>query len=50
MIDTTEIARGIFRISMWDEPALIKAKIFWPGATYNLFLINAKQPAIRKRL
>jgi flavorubredoxin len=46
MIQTTEIARGIYRIAMWDETDLVEAKIFWPGATYNLFLIRAKQPAI----
>jgi flavorubredoxin len=46
MIQTTEIAKGIYRIGMWDEADLVKAKILWPGATYNLFLVKAKQPAI----
>ncbi len=46
MIQATEIAHGIYRIAMWDEADLVTAKILWPGATYNLFLIKAKQPAI----
>jgi len=46
MIDSTEIARGIFRISMWDEEDLLKAKLLWPGATYNMFLIHGDKPAI----
>lgn len=46
MIDVTEIAEGIYRISMWDEEDLIKAGILWPGATYNMYLIKAERPAI----
>jgi flavorubredoxin len=46
MIRTTEIARGIFRIAMWDEADLVRAGILWPGTTYNLFLITAPQPVI----
>ncbi len=46
MIQTTEIAKEVYRIAMWDEPDLVEAKILWPGATYNLFLVRAKQPAI----
>lgn len=46
MIQTTEIASRIYRIAMWDEADLVEAKILWPGATYNFFLIKAKQPAI----
>jgi flavorubredoxin len=46
MIQTTEIAQGIYRISIWDEADLVQAKILWPGATYNLFLVKAERPAI----
>ena len=44
MIDTTEIAPGIHRVSLWDEKDL--AGIIFPGASYNLFLIAAEQPVI----
>jgi flavorubredoxin len=48
MINRTEIARGIHRISFWDEPDL--AAISFPGASYNLFLIAAEKPAIIQTL
>lgn len=44
MINSTEIARGIHRVSLWDEKDL--AGIIFPGASYNLYLIAAGQPAI----
>jgi flavorubredoxin len=44
MIDRTEIARGIYRISFWDEPDW--ANISFPGASYSLYLIAASKPAI----
>lgn len=46
MIDATEIAKGIYRIAIWDEEDLVKAGILWPGATYNMFLVKADQPAV----
>jgi flavorubredoxin len=46
MLDTTEIADGIFRISMWDEKDLIEAGIFWPGVSYNLFVVRDQKSAI----
>lgn len=46
MIHTTEIAKGIYRIAMWDEEDLVNAGILFPGGTYNMFLIKADQPAI----
>jgi flavorubredoxin len=46
MIDVTEIAAGIFRLSMWDEDDLLKSGIFFPGTTYNMFLIKARRAAI----
>ncbi|MBI4608519.1 MAG: hypothetical protein HY726_05895 [Candidatus Rokubacteria bacterium] len=46
MIETTEIARGIYRIAMWEEEDLLQAGLLFPGATYNMFLIRADQPAI----
>jgi flavorubredoxin len=48
MINRTEIARGIHRISFWDEPDL--AAISFPGASYNLYLIAATKPAIIQTL
>lgn len=44
MINSTEIAVGIHRISLWDEEDL--AGILFPGASYNLYLIAADRPAI----
>jgi hypothetical protein len=49
MIDTTEISDGIFRISMWDEKDLVEAGIFWPGVSYNMFLVRDRKPAIIER-
>lgn len=46
MTHTTEIAKGIHRIAMWDENDLVEAGILFPGGTYNMFLIKAAQPAI----
>src|SRR6516164_9815298 len=46
MLDTTEIADGIFRISIWDEKDLIEAGIFWPGVSYNLFVVRDQKSAI----
>ena len=48
MVDRTEIARGIHRISFWDEPEW--AAFSFPGASYNLFLIAATKPAIVQTL
>lgn len=44
MIEATEIARGIYRISLWDDPCL--AGISYPDSSYNMFLVAAEQPAI----
>lgn len=46
MIQTTEIARGIYRISFWEEPDLLKAGMIFPNVAYNLYLIAATKPAI----
>jgi flavorubredoxin len=48
MIDRTEIAKGIHRISFWDEAEW--APISFPGASYNLYLIAATKPAIVQTL
>lgn len=48
MINRSEIARGIHRISFWDEPDW--ASISFPGASYNLFLVAATKPAIIQTL
>jgi flavorubredoxin len=44
MIESTEIARGIYRISVWDDLCL--AGISFPGTSYNMFLVAADKPAI----
>src|SRR5262252_4597441 len=44
MINSTEIASGIHRISFYDEDDL--AGITVPGVSFNLFLIADEQPAI----
>jgi flavorubredoxin len=46
MIDTTQIAKGIYRIALWDEADLLDARLILPGATMNLFLIAADRPTI----
>jgi len=46
MIDVTEIAHAIHRISLWEEEDLIKAGLLFPGATLNLFLIKAERPTV----
>jgi flavorubredoxin len=50
MIDTTEIARGIFRIALYDEKDMVDAGIFFPGATYNAFVIRADRPVLMQTL
>lgn len=44
MIESTEIAARIYRISIWDDPCL--AGMSFPGTSYNMFLIAADKPAI----
>jgi flavorubredoxin len=44
MINTTEIARGIYRVSFLDEADL--AEFTFPDFSYNLFLIDGDRPAI----
>ena len=48
MIDRTEIAKGIHRISFWDEAEW--APISFPGASYNLYLVAATKPVIVQTL
>ena len=44
MIDATSIARGIYRVSLWNDPSL--AGISFPDSSYNMFLIAADEPVI----
>ncbi|HSE86206.1 MAG TPA: hypothetical protein VLJ79_08310, partial [Candidatus Binatia bacterium] len=44
MINSTEIAKGIHRISFYNEVDLSGITI--PGGSFNLFLIVDEQPAI----
>ncbi len=44
MIESSEIARRIYRIAIWDDPCL--EGISFPGTSYNLFLVAAEKPAI----
>jgi flavorubredoxin len=44
MVESTEIARDIYRISLWDDPCL--DGISFPQSSYNLFLVAAEKPAI----
>src|SRR5438876_6467399 len=48
MIDTHEIATGIHRIALYDEPDM--ADMSPPGVTTNLFVVSATQPAIIQTL
>lgn len=44
MIDATELARGVYRISIWNEPLI--ADMSFPDSSYNMFLVAGEQPAI----
>jgi flavorubredoxin len=44
MIESTEIANRVYRISIWDEPIL--ADMSFPETSYNMFLIADERPAI----
>lgn len=46
MLDVTEIAKGILRVSFWDEEDLVKAGIIWPGVTFNMFVVKGSKTAI----
>lgn len=46
MIQTTELARGVYKIAMFEEPDMIQAGICFPGASYNMFLVHGARPAI----
>jgi flavorubredoxin len=50
MIDVTEIAKGIHRISLWEEEDLMKRGLMSHGFTINMFLIKARRPAIIETL
>jgi flavorubredoxin len=45
MFDTTELAPGIFRISMVGETDVVDAGLVLPGS-YNMFVIAAQRPAL----
>ena len=44
MIDSTEIANGIHRLSLCEDPVL--AGRSFPDSSYNMFLIDDERPAI----
>jgi flavorubredoxin len=46
MIDVTEIASGVYRVSLFNEDDMVKAGIFWPDVSYNMFVINGAKTAI----
>jgi flavorubredoxin len=46
MIDVTEIAAGIHRVSLFDEPDLVEAGIIWPGVSFNMFVLSGGTPAL----
>jgi flavorubredoxin len=46
MIDVTEIAAGIHRVSLFNEEDLVQAGITWPDASYNMFVFTGTTPAI----
>ena len=45
MIETTEIADGVYRISMVGEPDIVDAGLVLPGS-YNMFVVAGDQPAL----
>jgi flavorubredoxin len=50
MIDVTEIAAGIYRVSMFDEDDLVKGGILWAGVSFNMFVFKGKRTAILETL
>jgi len=50
MIDVTEIAAGIHRVSLFNEEDLIEAGIAWPDVSYNMFVFGGGTPAILETL
>ena len=48
MIEAREIASGVYRVAVFDEPKL--ADMSPPGVTTNLFVIDAARPAIIQTL
>jgi flavorubredoxin len=46
MIDVTEVATGIYRVSMFNEDDLVKGGIFWPDVSFNMFVFKGAKPAI----
>jgi flavorubredoxin len=42
MIDVTEIAAGIHRVSLFNEEDLVAAGIIWPDVSFNLFVIGGQ--------
>jgi flavorubredoxin len=50
MIDVTEIAQGIYRVSMFNEDDLVKRGILWPDASYNMFVFKGAKSAILETL
>jgi flavorubredoxin len=46
MIDVTEIAPGIFRVSTFNEDDLVKGGMIWPDVSMNMFVFKGPTPAI----
>jgi flavorubredoxin len=42
MIDVTEIAAGIHRVSLFNEDDLVQAGVIWPDVSFNLFVVGGK--------
>jgi flavorubredoxin len=50
MIDVTEVAAGIYRVSLFNEDDMVKAGIIWPDVSFNMFVFKGDQPAILETL
>ena len=50
MIDVSEVAKGIYRVSLFNEDDLVKAGIIWPDVTFNAFVFKGDKPAILQTL
>lgn len=46
MIDVTQIAAGIYRVSLFNEDDLVKSGMTWPDVSYNIFVFKGDKPAI----
>jgi flavorubredoxin len=45
-MDVTEIGKGIFRVSLFDEQDLVQGGLIWPGVSFNIFVFKGPRTAV----